>query len=196
VLRHLFDYLVERVENHQSGLHLLARYARRVEWFDQTKLHERYQADTRNGEAVYDADLRRFLFDQGLDMPFAQAKSASGLSDVLAAMHTADPLVAELKVFDGKDRGKRVLASGITQVSAYAEDYDKSVGYLVIVNLAEQSLALPSDGPQDRPPYLDVAGVRVYLVPVRALPAVSASKRGRTRPIAISRADLVSADGA
>jgi hypothetical protein len=68
----LFDYLSERIGEDSSVLFLLERYVRRVEWFERERLHEAYAADTRQGEKVYDEDLRRFLFDQGINMPFSQ----------------------------------------------------------------------------------------------------------------------------
>jgi hypothetical protein len=54
--------------------------------------------DTREAERVYDADLRRFLFSEGISMPFSQPGSASGLSDAVADLHTEDPLVCEVKI--------------------------------------------------------------------------------------------------
>jgi hypothetical protein len=53
-------------------------------------------------------------------MPFSQARSASGLSDVLAELDSDDPLVCEVKVFDGAGRSKHHLATGVGQVLHYA----------------------------------------------------------------------------
>ena len=83
ILRPLFDYLGERVGEESSILYLLERYVRHVEWFDRQALYDQAMQDTRNAEAAYDLDLRRFLFSEGINMPFSQAKSASGESDVL-----------------------------------------------------------------------------------------------------------------
>lgn len=113
ILRPLFDYLDERMGAESSVLYSLERYVRRVEWFDRKDLHDRAMADTRRAEEVYDADLRRFLFSEGINMPFSQAKSASGLSDVISELDTDDPLVCEEKIFDGVDRGKSYLARGV-----------------------------------------------------------------------------------
>jgi hypothetical protein len=152
--------------------------------------------DTRNAEAVYDLDLRRFLFSEGINMPFSQAKSASGESDVLTDLDTDDPLVCELKIFDADNRGKRHLASGVHQAISYASDYCKQVAYLVIINISSRPLSLPSDDdPQFWPPRITVAGTRVYLIAVRALPPVAgASKLGKPAPVAITHDDLVDPD--
>jgi len=196
ILRPLFDYLGERIGAESSVLYVLERYVRRVEWFDRDDLYARAMEDTRKVEEVYDTDLRRFLFSEGINMPFSQAKSASGLSDVLTDLDTDDPLVCEVKIFDGDNRSKRHLASGVNQAIHYASDYAKQVAYLLIINLSGRSLSLPSeDDPKIWPPRITVAGIRVYLIGVRALPpTASASKLGKPAPVGITYDDLVDPD--
>ena len=70
----MFDYVESRLSFGDELLHLLARYRDRVAWFDRAALLERYTADTGRGEANLDADLRRFIFEQGHDYPFAQPR--------------------------------------------------------------------------------------------------------------------------
>ena len=179
----LFDFLLEQVAAEGSVLYTLERYVRRVEWFDRDDLYARAMQDTRKTEEVYDTDLRRFLFIEGINMPFSQAGSASGLSDVLTDLDTDDPLVCEIKIFDAAGRGKRHLAVGVNQAVQYASDYGKQVAYLVIINLSGRALALPDeDRSKAWPPSITVAGVRVYLIAVRALPVASASKLGKAAP--------------
>jgi hypothetical protein len=195
ILRPLFDYLDERVGAESSVLYTLERYVRRVEWFDREELHKRATADPQKTEVVYDADLRRFLFSEGINMPFSQAKSASGLSDVVSELDTDDPLVCEVKIYDGAGRGKRHLASGVNQAIQYASDYGKQVAYLLIINLSGRPLSLPNQSESKTwPPHITVGDVRVYLVTVRALPTVSASKQGRPAPVTITHDDLVDPD--
>lgn len=189
----LFDYLDEQVAAESSMLYLLDRFVRRVEWFDRVKLYADYTAHTKQGEEVYDQALRRFLFDEGVNMPFSQAKSASGLSDVLSDLDTEDPLVCEVKLFLDE---KRVLANGLHQAVLYAQDHGKSSAYLIIVNLSGRPLELPTDGDQAiLPRFLDIGGVRVYLIPIRARPPeTSASKAGKPKPVVVSRQDLTDPD--
>ncbi|RAS59266.1 hypothetical protein C8D87_115127 [Lentzea atacamensis] len=196
LLAALFDFLTERVGMDSNILHVLNRYVRKVEWFDREALHAEYLAQTRRGEEVYDRHLRRFLFSEGINMPFSQAKSASGLSDVLTDLDTEDPLVCELKLFDADNHGKRVIAAGLNQVTHYAGDYNKTVAYLVIVNLSGRALELPTDGEAKVwPRYIELGGVRTYLIPVRALPPeASASKLGKASPVSVSREELVNPD--
>ena len=195
ILRPLFDYLDERVGTESSVLYTLERYVRRVEWFERDELHQRYLANRQNGEGVYNLDLRKFLFSEGINMPFSEAKSASGLSDVLTDLDTDDPFVGEVKLFDGDNHGKRELATGVNQATQYAQDWRKSTGYLIIINLSGRQLELPTDGPQGGwPPYLDLGGIRVYLITVRALPTPTASQQGRPRPVSVTREDLINPD--
>lgn len=196
VLEPLFSYLGEHIVAESSVLHILGRYVRRLEWFDRDELYVRATADTRKTEEVYDLDLRRFLFDEGISMPFSQARSASGESDILADLEDPDdPLVCELKVFDAANRDRRHVVSGLHQAIQYAEDYSKNTAYLVIINLSGRPLQLPTDGdPKLKPEYLDIAGIRVNLITVRAKPTPAASKLGRANPVTFTRENFVDPD--
>lgn len=51
-----------------------------------------------------------------------------------------------------------------------------SVGYLGIINLSGRVLELPSDDQDETwPPYVEIAGVRINMIAVRAPPPASAS---------------------
>jgi hypothetical protein len=195
VLHPLFDYLTERVGEESSILYVLERYVHLVEWFDRKGLHDQVEQDPRKAEEVYDTHLRRFLFAEGINMPFSQAKSASGESDVLTDLDTDDPLVCEVKIY-GEGRTKRSLAGGVHQAISYASDYGKQVAYLVIINLSGKPLNLPSDDdPKLWPPRITVVGTRVYLIAVRARPPIaSASKLGKPAPVNVTHDDLVDPD--
>lgn len=191
VVQHLFDHLAEQLGTESEMLYLLERYKRQVEWFDRNSLHAAYLADTRAGEAGYDEHLRRFLFSQGVDNPLTQARGASGETDVLANLDGDDPLVCEVKLFDAGSKGKREIAGGVNQVVQYAQDYAKTAGYLVVVNLSGQEIQFPTDGPDKTwPPRLEIAGVTVHIVAVRALPMPTASKQGKAKPVVFTRQDL------
>ena len=194
VLAPLMDYLSERVGQDSNVLYVLERYVRRVEWFERERLFAEYEANRSTGEMVYDRDLRRFLFSEGINMPFSQASSASGLSDVLTDLANDEPLLCEVKLFTGDKRG---VSAGVNQIVHYAQDHLKSSAYLVIINLTGRPLQLPSDGPEGvLPRYIDLSGVRTYLVPVRALPQGSASKLGKATPVTFTRENFVEPDSA
>jgi hypothetical protein len=191
----LVDYLQERVGEDSDVLRLLGRYKRRVEWFDRHALYSEFLANQTRGEAVYDSDLRRYLFDQGIDNPFSQPRSASGEADVIALLETEDPLVLEIKLYDGEGRAIPNIASGVQQATRYASDYHKMTAYVVIFNLTARHLLLPSDDETGSwPPYVRVGSVKVNLIVVQALPLPSASTQGRVQQSTVTRAQLVSED--
>ncbi|MGH3494610.1 MAG: hypothetical protein ACRDRL_06435 [Sciscionella sp.] len=192
IISPLIDFLDERIGGESNVLHILERYVRRTEWFEREELFRRFQnAPPQQGEAVYDTDLRRFLFAEGVDMPFSQARSASGESDALGELDGDDPLMCEIKLL-GEGRRVRDVAKGVHQAVLYAQDYGKNTAYLVIVNLTDRPLELPSDGPAGHwPPVVELSGVRVHLIAVRARPDVTASKRGTATPLRITRDALI-----
>ena len=141
---------------------------------------------------MYDTDLRAFLFQEGIDMPSTQLRSPAGLADVASGLDTGDPFVCEVKLYDGGSYGVAYVAKGIRQAYRYARDHGLSVGYCVVFNLSEQRLQWPTDGDANGwPPYLDVAGVRTYLVTVAAKPLPSASAELAPQTVVVSRDELI-----
>ncbi|MEO3786965.1 hypothetical protein ABGB12_26885 [Actinocorallia sp. B10E7] len=196
VLKPLFQYWLDRINSASNTIYVLERYVRRVEWFERERLHAEATADTQKMEEVYDRDLRKFLFNEGINMPYSQAQSPAGTSDVLFGLDGDDPFVGEVKLLDMKDRGRRELGKGLHQAVQYAMDHGKSFAYLVIINLTGRVLDLPNESESKTGfPFVTVSGVRVYLVPVRALqPPASASKLGKARPIKVTFDELVDPD--
>jgi len=177
----LVMYLQNRLGTDSEVLYQLERMRRQIEWFEQQALYERFVADTGRGEEAYDRRVREFLFAQGIDYPFSQPASVSGKIDVIAGLETEDPLVCEIKLYNGDHYGASYLRQGVQQAVRYAKDYAKVTAHLVIFNLSSDRLELPSDSaPDQQPPRIVVEGVTVFLVVVQAKPLPSASKdRGR-----------------
>lgn len=146
VLRPLFDFLSERVGAESSVLHTLERYRTRIEWFDREELYTRFTANLSTGEEVYNLDLQRFLFLEGDHITHAKPRSASGEADLVGELDGRDPLVCDGKIFDGSGRGKGYLAKGLHQIVKYAHDYGQHTAYLVIYNITDKLLELPTDG--------------------------------------------------
>ncbi|OUC93012.1 hypothetical protein [Streptomyces swartbergensis] len=195
ILQPLFGYLSERVGAESSILHTLERYRTR---FDREELYTRFTADTANGEEVYNLDLQRFLFLEGDHITQAKPRSASGEADLIGDLDGRDPLVCDGKIFDGSSRGKGYLVKGLHQVVKYAHDYGQHTAYLVIYNITDKLLELPTDGtPGAWPPYTELSGVRVYFVHVRVLPpTTTASKAGKATRVTLTRDDLTNPDAA
>lgn len=192
VVHPFVEYIQARLNSDSNVVYLLERYGRRCEWFDQAALYERYLADTRRGENLYDTDLRRFLFESGIDNPFSQPRSASGEADVVADLDTSDPLVCEVKLFDGDNYGIPYVAKGVRQAVRYAHDYRTAVAHLVVFNLSTTRLQLPTDAPNEsRPPRLVIESVTVFLFVVQAKPLPSASADRRAEVLPVTRDDLV-----
>lgn len=186
------NFLEFRIGTESDILYLLDKVKRRIEFFDKERLYTEYMASERRREEVYDRYIRQFLFDQGVDYPFSQPRSASGEADVVSGLETDDPLVSEIKLYDGDSYGVPYLAKGFNQAVQYAQDYGKTSAYLLIMNLSDQNLHIPSDEDvQIWPPRLHTAGVTVYIVVVRAKPLSSASQRGKQTTKQVSRDDLI-----
>lgn len=186
------NFLESRIGTESDILYLLDKIKRRIEWFDQEQLYKTCMASERHREEVYDRYIRRFLFDQGVEFPFSQPRSASGEADIISGLETNDPLVAEIKLYDGDSYGITYVAKGFNQAVQYAQDYGKTSAYLLVINLSDQNLHLPSDeDAQIWPPRLHTSGVTVYMVVIRAKPTDSASKQGKQTTKRILRDDLI-----
>ena len=139
------EYLQEHLGTEGEILHLLELYKRRLELFDRSRLFEAYERDRRHGEGVYDSDVRRFLLEHGIDYPYSQPASASGLADIVSGLEGDDPLVCEVKLYDGDQYRVPYVAKGLNQAVQYAHDYGKTTAHLVVINLSEELLEFPTD---------------------------------------------------
>jgi hypothetical protein len=194
VTRPLIDYLDERIGDGFSILYTLERYVRQVEWFDQKRLYAEFSADTRQGEGLYDLHLREFLFREGFNMPFPGQRQTSVPPDGPIGVESNERFVCELKIYDGNDHGIEHIHSGVKQALQCSASYGLAVAHLIIVNLTMHPLQLPNDSPGGtQPPYLDVPGARVYLIPVRGLPREFEDKRCERRPLIVDRVRLLEA---
>lgn len=192
----LLDYLQTRLGTESEVLHHLERMRRQVEWFERDQLYRAFAEDTKKGEELFDRRVREFLFAEGIDYPFSQPASSAGRADVVAGLDGDDPLVCEIKLYDGDKYGPAYLRRGVGQAIRYAHDYGKSSAYLVVFNLADERLQLPSDEPVEvTPPRLQIEGVTVFLVIVQAKPVPPASKDHHRRVREVLREQLVPTKG-
>lgn len=107
LIKPFVHYLLDRLGTESGILYLLERYRRRLEWFEGERLYRQYldARDSGQGEKVFERDLQQYLFDQGVDYPFSQPRAAEGRADLVADLETDDPLVCEVKLFDGERYG-------------------------------------------------------------------------------------------
>lgn len=193
----LVDFLHDRVDEGSSMLYLLAQYKHKAEWFRREELFTQYQADPTRGEARLDAHLREFLVDQGVEYPFSTPLSPSGRTDIVAGLHTPDPLVLEVKLFD-PDKGydRAYVRKGLKQVYEYAADYNKTVGYLVVYNLSDYDLVFQTAQDDKRwPPRLQVGSSTFFIISIDVHPVErTASQQKKLRRYEISEEYLLSGD--
>ena len=190
----LINYLRDRMDESSNVLYLLQRFKARTEWFKREELNAEYITHTSNGEKRLDHALRESLFEGGIDYPFSEPSSPSGKADIVASLGSDDPLVLEVKVFDPKgSRDKRHIRQGFHQVLKYANDYNESVGYLVVFNCSTGLLSFQaSDGePVENPPKVVYGGKTIYLIAIDiGVDGPSASKESPASRFEISYEEL------
>jgi len=135
-----YEYFDQHIEDVSSVLYIIEKFKLRSQWFERERLFNLYNSDTSTGEAKLDKSLREFLFDNGIEFPFSSPASDSGRADIVASLHTPDPVIVEVKVFDGASRGRSYIGKGIRQINEYMTDYSKDIGYLVIFNVCDKDL--------------------------------------------------------
>ena len=191
----LVNFLHDRIDNGGNVLYLIERFKLKSEWFTRNQLHGLYQQNTSVGEATLDQQLRASLFEGGVDYPFSQPSSPSGKADVIALLGSDDPLVLEVKVFDpDRNRGTSHLRQGFHQVLRYSNDYNQSLGYLVIFNCSDRQLVIsPEDASEPEfPPRITCGGKTFFSICINIHPdTASASKEKPASRVVISPRDLV-----
>jgi hypothetical protein len=192
----LVYYLYDRINEGSEVLYLLEKYKRKCEWFEKHRLRQLYEKSQGHQEQVLDEDLRKFLFEQGIDYPFSTPSSPSGEADVVGLLHTDDPLVLEVKIFDrDRDYRKQRIIDGFRQIVSYSNDYHKPVGYLLIFNRDTVEVNIETDNQINSYPVFNKVlflGKVYFIVFVNIPPSTTetASKRGQTKKVTITEAEL------
>ena len=174
------NFLHDQLDDGGNMLYLIERFKLKSEWFRRKKLYLLYQEDTSVGEASLDQELRASLFEGGIDYPFSQPSSPSGKADIVALLGSGDPLVLEVKVFDpNHSKGKSHLRQGFHQVLRYANDYNESLGYLVIFNCSDRQLVISSEEASgaEFPPRTTYGGKTFFIVPIDIHPDTASASR-------------------
>ena len=156
-------FLIHQLIGGSAILHVLLRYKRWAEWFQADNLREMYEIGSDNGEGVLDENLRRFLFENGIDYPFSQPASPRGRVDVAAQLETDDPLVLEIKIWDsnkGYKEGR--IRDGLRQVMDYSAKYGKDRGHVIVFNLDQEPLVFVNAVAKDEWPARIEYGGKIY----------------------------------
>ena len=191
----LVNFILDEIDDAGNILYLLERIKFQLEWFRREALHCRYRNRTRDGEKNLDSELRACLFDGGVDFPFSQPLSPSGQADVVALLDSDDPLVLEVKVYDPENgRRKDHIRQGFHQITRYADNYNKSVGYLVIFNCSNKQLVFNLDDSSESefPPRIQHASKTFFIIPIDIHPDLdSASTESPSNRDEITLRDLI-----
>jgi hypothetical protein len=208
----LIHYIHDQLDEENPILYLLIRYKTRCEWFYNNEVRSIYENEnhdiTRDSseplqrhrkrdfrEERLNKDLRKFLFDQGIDSAFLDPLSPSGKADVVALLDSQDPLVLEIKIFDReKNYHKERIISGFRQIVSYSNDYNKPIGYLLVFNMDKAELDLVTKENDKKVPSRVVFAGKIYFIIFVNIPPLSepASKRGQVYKIQILEEELTS----
>ena len=189
----IFHYLIDCLKLSSTMLYLMLRYKRLAEWFEATNLRELYFTNEKDGEGILDENLRRFLFESGIDYPFSQPASPQGKVDIVANLETDDPLVLEIKIWDSnKNYKENRLRDGLRQVIDYATKYGKDKGYLVVFNLDEIPLSFSSQNNKGEwPSCIECGGRTYYFIDVHiAQKSKPISQLDKGKPVRTHEIDL------
>ena len=191
----LVNFLHDRIDDAGNVLFVIERYKLQVEWFKREELYHLYKSDTSIGEASLDRQLRAALFEGGIDYPFSQPASPSGEADIVASLGSNDPLVLEVKLFDPElSKSTAHLRQGFHQVLRYANDYNQSVGYLVIFNCSDSQLVVASTEAEQQsfPPRINYGSKTFFVIPIDIYPnTLSASREKPSTRQVINQQDLI-----
>jgi hypothetical protein len=188
----LYEYVDEQLDNQRLMLGLLRRYKQKCEWFQRQELYETWVTDTVRGERKLALHLYEYLHDQGLQF-YIEPWSASGEIDLIAGQESAEPLLADAKIFNpDRSHGKPYIVAGVHQLYAYTLNYNESSAYLVIYNTSPVDLHLALSGDALSVPYVVINNKTLWLVVVDIYPhAETASKRGKAQSVEITEGDLL-----
>ena len=188
----IYHFLVDQLGSSSAMLYLLLRYKRWVEWFRTDYLRQLYWSDN-GGEDALDENLRRFLFENGIDYPFSQPVSPRGKVDVVAGLETHDPLVLEIKVWDS-DKGYKEnrVNDGLRQVMDYATKYGKDKGYVVVFNLDHEPLSfIGQKGKGEWPPCVEYGSRTYFFLDVHIAERLKPiSQQDKGKPVRVHEIDL------
>ena len=194
----LVYYIHDSLDEGSTVLYLLEKYKKQCEWFERDRLRQLYDSEESQGfqEKILDKDLRKFLFEQGIDYPFSTPSSPSGEADVVGLLHTDDPLVLEVKIFDRqRSYGKNRVISGFRQIVSYSNDYHKPVRYLLVFNMDTIEVNIDTESNNHLTFNRVFFSGKVYFIIFVNIPpsdTKSASKRGQTEKVTITEEELTS----
>jgi hypothetical protein len=191
----LMEYIDDQIEEGNLILYLLNKYKARCEWFTKKDVFKSYLNNPSKGEEILTEDLRKFLFDQGIDYPFSNPETPSGKPDLVHGIDGNNPMTLEIKLFEpSKGYNKSYIRKGFRQAFDYAEDYNQPFGYLLIFNLSDYNIKF-SVRNKESITKVDYGDKTVFIVVVNLFDdGKSSSQRKKLKPYEITEEFLKSED--
>lgn len=187
----LYYYYDEKLDDSDVLLYLFFKYKRLCEWFKRGKLYKAVEENPGKRESLLDSNLREFLFKEGVDFPFSKPETPKGKADVVINIEER-PLPIEIKLFDDQSYKKDYLRKGFTQALHYANDYNQSIGYLIVFNLSNKLLQFGNNSTENYFPYIEIQNKAIFIIPIDLHPIlVSASQDKNLEIVNIDEKDLI-----
>jgi hypothetical protein len=176
--RPLYEAVDEQLQDSNIILGELMRAKHAIEWFMREDFYSDYNLQTGRGEKTVGWKLYGLLYERGVEFSIEPA-SISGEADMVASQNSEHPLIADVKIFDpSTSRGSSYIKKGVSQVFTYLEDYNQTVGYLVIFAVSSKTLRVTDCQSSEGVPSLTIHGKTIFLIQIDIYPhEQSASKR-------------------
>jgi hypothetical protein len=189
-LKPIFQYISESLEEKNLLFHYLRKYKQRSEWFFRDYLWNLREEAISQIEKPFALDLYCYLFDQGIDL-YIEPSSLTGEIDMIAAQDNENPVLAEVKIFDDKNRNKSYLLKGLKQLLNYTDQYNEAVGYLIVFNVSETQILFPDSEPDCVFPVLNLGNRSISIVVLDIFPHNEPiSRRKKTKTISILKSNI------
>ncbi|NEQ36023.1 MAG: hypothetical protein F6K40_06885 [Okeania sp. SIO3I5] len=193
VVRPLYEYINESLEENTVISYFLVRYKHRSEWFQRENLHNLYKSKTGKGEKNLCLNLYEYLFEQGIDFSI-EPWSISGEADLVLDKSSDNPVIADAKIFDGQDKNKSYLLKGFRQIYQYTLDYNQPFGYLIIFKICEEYLNFEVTQNNQSVPCVVHNNKTIFFLTIDIYPhEKTASKRPKLKSYIIKESDLTEA---
>ncbi|NES75557.1 MULTISPECIES: hypothetical protein [Okeania] len=192
VVRPVYEYIDESLEENIVISYFLVRYKHRSECFQRKNLENLYKEDTKKGEKNLCLNLYEYLFEQGIEFSI-EPWSISGKADLVLAQSSDHPLIADAKIFDGDSRNISYLLKGFRQIYQYTLDYNhQPFGYLIIFKICEGDLKFEVAQNNQLVPCVVHNNKTIFFLTIDIYPhEKSASERGKLKSYIIKESDLI-----
>jgi hypothetical protein len=187
----LYEYLDECLDDVHLITAILVRYKQKCEWFQRKYLFDKQDIDTSKAEENLKFHLFDYLHDQGVNLTI-EPYSVKGRIDLIYDQKGEDRVFAEVKVLRSRnDKGN--IVEGFSQLIRYLDNFNATVGYLVVYKACEEELSFSLSHQFQSLPYEIYGSKTVIVIPVDLFVYDTCiSERRKIKPIRITSEDLFS----